>query len=101
MDDERMQRVLNRLGDDSNPHDVEYVSGMIDKIYNKFLENKDGLYFIILNDKKYKIVSLQPMGNLEAIQIVLENNICMIFDDTNIDFFMRYAIMAVYQPFMV
>lgn len=93
---DRMQKVLDRI--DGNE---ETLPSLIDRVYEKIITTKDTQCYINLNGKKYKLIEFKMSIDADSIQITLENNLVIIFDETNIDFFITNAIVAVYQPFFV
>lgn len=94
---ERMQKVLDRI--DGN--EQETLPSLIDRVYEKIITTKDTQCYINLNGKKYKLIEFKMSMTADSIQITLENNMIIVFDETNIDFFITNAIVAVYQPFFV
>ena len=94
---ERMQKVLDRIDGNEN----ETLPSLIDKVYEKIITTKDTQCYINLNGKKYKLIEFKMTNHTTSIQITLENNMIIVFDETNIDFFITNAIIAVYQPFFV
>lgn len=94
---DRMQKVLDRIDGNEN----EILPSLIDRVYEKIITTKDTQCYINLNGKKYKLIEFKMSIGADSIQITLENNLVIIFDETNIDFFITNAIVAVYQPFFV
>ena len=97
-DQERIERVLARIeGDDGE----ELLPSLMERVYEKLITTKDYQCYINLNSVKYKLIEIKASSTYDQIQITLENNLVIIFDQTNIDFFITNAIVAVYQPFFV
>jgi len=96
--EERIQRVLARI--DGEGEDV-LLPSIMERVYEKLITTKDYQCYINLNDKKYKLIEIKTSSNYDQLIITLENNLVIIFDQTNIDFFITNAIVAVYQPFFV
>lgn len=102
MDENRIDKVISLIdGTPSEMRESEWEYSILEKVYTKLLNEKDSLYYLKLNDRKYKVSELKVLGTCDALQITLENNMVIIFDETNIDFFIINAMIAVYQPFTI
>lgn len=98
--DNRMQAIVDRYDNvETEPEAVEET--LIQKVYDKFISTKDASYMMTLNSKKYRIVEFRPIGACDAIEVTIDNGIILMFDNTNIDFFVEHVTVATYKPFNI